>query len=486
MLFLDRHSNGASYHESAQWLLSSSADVGNSLPPSSAVMTNHGIAAPCTIGIGTTIGTSLVYKKRPKAEDLSQRRPSSATVSPCEATPSSKEPSTDQTHRSVAIVTPADGSVVAVQPETAQIPPLDGSGGGAVTNDDKEKPTAWIEKVDGIVRTLHDAETTFWRELIAKYLQPLQNDPEHQEKVGRELKDLRNKAALAFFLIDTLIIVFIYAMQSAIDQNPTLVVHWNCTLGGANETMTVDFISFMFMVVFGILLVIQFLCMFAHRLFSFVQIMASTEIIEEKHPTKEEVLQGAKDIIRFNAVNNEQVPTTMTPAAPDEAPNGHVDDVQPPADVTSTSLSFCQEFRRDDGLIRATCNAPSLGEKFNANLDWLNSVKGDEKLIQKLSSTLPARRSEQFNRTLRFLKAIDDAEAAAAAGGDPESRLSGSVASARDKRLQKRRPHLPSFSRVNRSGSVPLERLDEDGEPDPDYSFTPVISDRRPIVENTL
>ena len=448
-------------------------------------MTNHGTVASYTVGTVTANGTSRDYKKRPKAEDLSQRIPSCAIVSPCEATPPFKEPSADQTHRSIEIVTPADGSVVTVQPETTQIPPLDGSGSIADMNDDKEKPTIWTDdkKVSGTVRTLDVAETTFWKELIAKYLQPLQNDPEHQEKVQRELKDLRNKAALAFFLIDTLIIVFIYAMQSAIDQNPELIVHWNCTLGGANETMTVDFISFTFMVVFGILLVIQFLCMFVHRLFSFVQIMASTEIIEEKHPTKEEVLQFAKDIVclEINAVNNEEVPTTMTPEAPDEAPTGQVDDVQRRVIVMSNALSFCHESRRDDGLIRATCNAPSLGEKFNTNIDYLKSVKGDEELIQKLSSTLPARRCEQFNRTIRFLTAGNtEAASAAAAVGDPESRLSGSVASAVcNKRFQMRSSNMPSFSVVSSSGSAPLGKVDEIVGPNPDY-------DTLPIAENML
>jgi hypothetical protein len=43
----------------------------------------------------------------------------------------------------------------------------------------------WLESRvgDGEIRTLDEAETTFWFSLIDKYLQPLENNKEHQEKV---------------------------------------------------------------------------------------------------------------------------------------------------------------------------------------------------------------------------------------------------------------------------------------------------------------
>ena len=63
------------------------------------------------------------------------------------------------------------------------------------------------------VRYLGTEETRFWREVIARYLYPLENDPARQRKLELELAELRNKMSLMFFLLNALFVVIIAALQ---------------------------------------------------------------------------------------------------------------------------------------------------------------------------------------------------------------------------------------------------------------------------------
>ena len=59
----------------------------------------------------------------------------------------------------------------------------------------------WIEDKDlknGEVAYLHPSEIGFWKDLIAKYLYPIEQNKEHQERVAADLKELRNRVVFAF------------------------------------------------------------------------------------------------------------------------------------------------------------------------------------------------------------------------------------------------------------------------------------------------
>ena len=60
---------------------------------------------------------------------------------------------------------------------------------------------------------LNSEESEFWRQFIDKYLLPLDRDPEHEDKVKYDLKELRDKIASAFGLLNSLFILLVLLLQ---------------------------------------------------------------------------------------------------------------------------------------------------------------------------------------------------------------------------------------------------------------------------------
>ncbi len=82
-------------------------------------------------------------------------------------------------------------------------------------------------------------------------------------------------------MIDILIIILIESLDQyeaiTTDVNTTLRFTYTCD----GEFHSIDPIGFAFIVVFGFVLVLQFLGMFAHRLFSLLQIVSSTSVVKK-------------------------------------------------------------------------------------------------------------------------------------------------------------------------------------------------------------
>ncbi|XP_055344655.1 chitin synthase chs-2-like [Paramacrobiotus metropolitanus] len=166
-------------------------------------------------------------------------------------------------------------------------------------------------------------ETLFWKDLIIRYLHPLDYDGEQRVRVSRELKALRNKVALGFFMINSLFVLIVFLLQLRKDelhivwpigfrQNQTWV---NCTSvfgmakGMADPAMygllasltknlsalpvpvettlcpktelvylKLEPIGVVFVFFFLLILVIQFIAMLFHRFGTISHILASTEL----------------------------------------------------------------------------------------------------------------------------------------------------------------------------------------------------------------
>lgn len=81
---------------------------------------------------------------------------------------------------------------------------------------DANKNPRWLE--DDIFRgcpVLHlsDHETQFWRDLIEKYLFPLDANKEDESRVSRELKDLRDKVMFGVLMLNGIFILTIFLLQ---------------------------------------------------------------------------------------------------------------------------------------------------------------------------------------------------------------------------------------------------------------------------------
>lgn len=79
-----------------------------------------------------------------------------------------------------------------------------------------ENAPRWLDDSDlgfGRTRFLGKDEKTFWKDLIKKYLFPLERNEAQQKRVQQDLLELRNKMSLMFFMLNGLFIVIVFTLQ---------------------------------------------------------------------------------------------------------------------------------------------------------------------------------------------------------------------------------------------------------------------------------
>ncbi|XP_049868768.1 chitin synthase chs-2 isoform X1 [Pectinophora gossypiella] len=149
----------------------------------------------------------------------------------------------------------------------------------------------WIEDPElkkGEVDFLSQSELQFWKELIDKYLYPIDANKEEQARIAGDLIELRNKSVFAFFMFNALFILIVFLLQLNKDQ---LHVDWplgiktNITVIAdtgeviiTKEYLQLEPIGLVFVFFFALILVIQFTAMLFHRFGTLSHILASTEL----------------------------------------------------------------------------------------------------------------------------------------------------------------------------------------------------------------
>ncbi|XP_034944294.1 chitin synthase chs-2-like [Chelonus insularis] len=164
----------------------------------------------------------------------------------------------------------------------------------------------WIQDPDlqkGQVQFLSLEEELFWKQLIKKYLQPLNEDKKQLEKVTMELKKLRDENLFKFFMINALFIFIIFMMQINKDK---LYLQWpvgityNVTYhnGGTMEVfiernyLRIEPIGCLFVFGFGLILFIQFIAMLFHRFDTFIHLLANTDLNFRSSKKPKDILSG--------------------------------------------------------------------------------------------------------------------------------------------------------------------------------------------------
>jgi len=149
----------------------------------------------------------------------------------------------------------------------------------------------WIEDKalrDGEVVYLHPSEKHFWNELIEKYLFPIDQNKDHQARVAGELKELRNRAVFAFFMLNALFILVVFILQLnkdilhvdwpyGVKENITFIPETN-EIRIDKEYLEMEPIGLVFVVFFGLILIIQIVGMLFHRFGTLSHILASVEL----------------------------------------------------------------------------------------------------------------------------------------------------------------------------------------------------------------
>ncbi|XP_049418459.1 chitin synthase 1 [Epinephelus fuscoguttatus] len=125
------------------------------------------------------------------------------------------------------------------------------------------------------VQKLDEGEHDFWIKLLDRYLKPSVDTKAHLEEVTRELKSLRNKAVFLYFIINVLWVVATFFLQAIGNDVISIKIpkyYPNGTASG--EFLMVEPLSLMFLLSFAILLIIQFLAMLYHRVYTLIHVVS--------------------------------------------------------------------------------------------------------------------------------------------------------------------------------------------------------------------
>ncbi|XP_058798474.1 chitin synthase chs-2 [Phymastichus coffea] len=140
----------------------------------------------------------------------------------------------------------------------------------------------------GEVEALSMQEELFWKDLLEKYLYPIDEDKAEKARIAKDLKELRDRSVYAFIMCNALFVLIVFLLQLNKDL---LHVKWpfgvkeNITLGlngnevhVSKEYLQLEPIGLVFVFFFALILVIQFTAMLFHRFGTLAHILASTTI----------------------------------------------------------------------------------------------------------------------------------------------------------------------------------------------------------------
>ncbi|GAB1605228.1 chitin synthase chs-1 [Argonauta hians] len=127
-------------------------------------------------------------------------------------------------------------------------------------------------------------EVKFWNYMLRKYLHPLKEDKEEKERIKRDLITTRNNIVFGYFLLNLLWSVAVMQLQTMKHELLPFFI-----------LKKYEPISVIFLTVFGLVLVFQFIGMCMHRWGTFLHLMSTTHIMSnevEKNRMIENVIRS--------------------------------------------------------------------------------------------------------------------------------------------------------------------------------------------------
>lgn len=127
--------------------------------------------------------------------------------------------------------------------------------------------------------------------MIKTYLEPLIEDKQTKERLEIQLRELRNKWATGFFILNGIFVIMIVVLQT---HTATLGIPWFCD-------SSVEPLGFTFLIMFGTVMLIQMLGMITHRLGTFQHLMSITHTPCGGHTNaeSEDILELARTLGRL-------------------------------------------------------------------------------------------------------------------------------------------------------------------------------------------
>ncbi|EFN87468.1 hypothetical protein EAI_04426 [Harpegnathos saltator] len=140
----------------------------------------------------------------------------------------------------------------------------------------------------GEVDFLSNREEEFWKELIEKYLRPIETDEKSQKKIAQELMNCRNAYLLRFFMLNALFVLIVFLMQlnkEILHLQWPLSMKYNVTYDEkrnevhvTKQYLRLEPIGCLFIIGFVSILGIQFVSMLIHRFDTFTHVLANMKI----------------------------------------------------------------------------------------------------------------------------------------------------------------------------------------------------------------
>ncbi|KAK5621219.1 hypothetical protein CRENBAI_011615 [Crenichthys baileyi] len=129
------------------------------------------------------------------------------------------------------------------------------------------------------VQRLDESEKDFWDKLIERYLTPISDSKEHKLRVSKELRSLRNKAVFLYFIINVLWVVATFFLQLIGNDIISIRIPKYSPDGNITGELKVEPLSLMFLFSFAVLLLVQFIAMLYHRVYTLIHVVSyrSTE-----------------------------------------------------------------------------------------------------------------------------------------------------------------------------------------------------------------
>jgi signal recognition particle subunit SEC65 len=137
---------------------------------------------------------------------------------------------------------------------------------------------SWLGS-ESVIGFLHTDEVTFWQQILAKYLAPLDKDDEEERRIQTDLIGLRNNAGFAFFMLNAIWIILQFQCEYVATQFTEIMIDIGRPFGKSGTKVQV--LGLLFMLFFASCMIIQFFTMILHRWGTFIEILASTKLFEK-------------------------------------------------------------------------------------------------------------------------------------------------------------------------------------------------------------
>ncbi|VDI08056.1 Hypothetical predicted protein [Mytilus galloprovincialis] len=250
----------------------------------------------------------------------------------------------------------------------------------------RQEPDAWQsmeylglkEKVN-----IEDNETEFWRDILDKYLKPAVENKQKEEELQKELKTLRNNVAFGFLLMNFLFATAVFQLQNNEDQLKSFYI--------LNEY---EPLSVTFLVVFALVILLQFIGMLIHRWGTFLHLISSVRLWSFSKETEAamtklalhetEKLQSADQEVDYeetislstisydSRVNGHEREGTTEEHFPDYLNDDEPDQDYPPYDE-QTSNEYERNFRpRFETRRKLQRNSTRTGQTHNTSVNTAN------------------------------------------------------------------------------------------------------------------